>query len=197
MRDRIVPIVLTVLVAAFGAGCGTTAPSHFYTLDATAAADGAPAARCAVIVGPVSVPASVDRPEFVVQVAPNRVDIEEFNRWAAPLGDSIAGVVAGNLAVLLGTPEVATTSLANFNPDYRVAINVQRFESVRGGAVVLDAVWAVKKTAGGPARSGRTVAHEPVQGDGFEALAAGHSRALATMSVDIAAVIRATNDAVH
>src|SRR5271157_809354 len=191
MRDRFVPLVLIALVAAFAAGCGTTAPSRFYTLDSTAAADGAPPARCSVIVGPVSIPASVDRPEFVVQVAPNRVEIEEFDRWAAPLGDSIASVVAGDLAVLLGTPEVATTPLANFNPEYRVTINVQRFESVRGGTAIVDAVWAVQKMGGGPARSGRTVAREAIQGEGFDALAAGHSRALATMSADIAAAIRA------
>jgi uncharacterized protein len=195
--DRFVSLALIALVAAFAFACGTTAPSRFYNLESTAAADGAPAARCAVIVGPVSVPASVDRSEFVVQIAPNRVDIDEFNRWAGPLGDSIAGVVAGNLAVLLGTPEVATTPLANFNPDYRVTINVQRFESVRGGAAIVDAVWAVQKTGDGPARSGRTVAREAVQGEGFDALAAAHSRALATMSADVAAAIRAANDTVR
>src|SRR5271166_6602514 len=179
MRDRFVPLVLIALVAALAAGCGTTAPSRFYTLDSTAAADGTPPARCAVIVGPVSVPASVDRAEFVVQVAPNRVEIDEFNRWAAPLGDSIASIVAANLTVLLGTPEVATAPLANFNPDYRVTINVQRFESVRAEAAIVEAVWAVQKRGGGPSRSGRTVAREAVQGEGFDALAAGHSRALA------------------
>jgi len=76
-----------VLLAAIAAGCSATAPSRFYTLASTATAGNEPPARYAVIVGPVSVPASVDRPEFVVQVAPNRVEIEEFNRWAAPLSD--------------------------------------------------------------------------------------------------------------
>jgi uncharacterized lipoprotein YmbA len=146
------------------------------------------------MVEPVSIPASVDRPQFVVQVAPNRVEIEEFDRWAAPLSESIARVVAGNLVVLLGAPEVLTASITNYTPDYRVSIDVQRFESVRAGTATVDAVWAVQKKGGGPPRSGRTVASEPVQGDGFEALAAGHSRALATLSSDIAAAIRAAND---
>ena len=188
---------LIALVALFAMGCGTTAPSRFYTLDSTAAGDAAPPARYGVIVGPVSIPASVDRPQFVVQIAPNRVDVDEFNRWAAPLGDSIASVVAGNLVVLLGTPQVATGSLANFNPDYRVTINVQRFESVRAESAILDALWTVQRIGGGPAHSGRTVAREAVQGEGFDALAAAHSRALATMSADIAAAIRAANDTVH
>ena len=110
------------------------------------------------MIGPVAVPASVDQPQFVVQVAANRVDIDEFNRWAAPLNDSIARAVAGDLAAQLGTPNVATTPLANFNPDYVVTIDVQRFESTRGKTALIDAVWAVRKTASGETRSGRTVA---------------------------------------
>lgn len=179
--------IALVGVAAFG--CSTT-PARFYTLDSTAAPDGAPAAHTAVMIGAVSVPASVDQPEFVVKVASNRVELDEFNRWAAPLSDSIARAVAGDLVVLLGTPDVATSPMANFIPAYAVTINVQRFESTRNQGTLLDAVWAVHQTAGGSTRSGRTVAQEAVQGDSYDALAAAHSRALARMSVDIAAAIR-------
>ena len=101
------------------------------------------------MVGPVSIPASVDQPQFVVQVAPNRVDVDEFNRWAAPLNDSIARAVAGDLAVQLGTPNVTTAQLANFNPAYWVTIDVQRFESVRGEAATVDAVWVVRRPPAG------------------------------------------------
>lgn len=191
MVSRVTHVLSIALVAAAAAGCAT-APSRFYTLDSTATAGDAPAARYAVIVGPVSVPASVDRSEMVVQVAPNRVEIDEFNRWAAPLGEAIARAVAGDLAVLLGTQDVAVAPLANFNPAYRVTLNVQRFESVQDQGVVLDAVWTVRKAAGGDTRSGRTLAREAVQGKGFDALAAAHSRALATLSSDIAAAIRAS-----
>jgi hypothetical protein len=38
--------------------------------------------------------------------------------------------------------------------------------------------------------SGRTTLREPVQGEGYDALAAAHSRALAGLSQDIAAAIR-------
>ena len=143
------------------------------------------------MVGPVTVPAAVDRPEFVVQVAPNRVDVDEFNRWAAPLNDAIARAVAGDLVGCSGRRNVANSQLANFDPDYRVTIDVQRFDSIPGQAAVVEAVWTVRKTAGGETRSGRTVAREPVQGQGFDALAAAHSQAIAQMSGDIAAAIRA------
>jgi uncharacterized protein len=57
--------------------------------------------------------------------------------------------------------------------------------------VLIEAVWAVRKSTGGEPRMGRTVASESAAGEGFETLAAAHSRALAKVSVDIAAAIRA------
>ncbi len=179
------------LVAAAAAGCRGSAPARFYTLESTASADGTPATPYAVAIGQVSLPASVDRPQFVVQVGPNRVALEEFNRWAAPLDDSVARAVAGDLAVLLGTPRVATAALANFDPAYRVTIAIQRFDSIPGDAAVVEAMWSVRAAADGKTRSGRTTTREPVQGKGFDALAAAHSRALARVSGDIAAAIRA------
>ena len=192
MARRIAHLMVSLaLVAAAVSGCGTTAPSRFYTLDVTAVSDGAAPVSYPIMVGPVSVPAAVDRPQFVVQAAPNRVDVDEFNRWAAPLNDAVAQVVAGDLVKLLGTPNVAAAPMANFDPAYRATIDVQRFDSVPGQAALLEAVWTVRRTAGGETRSGRTVAREAVQGDGFDALAAAHSRALAKMSGDIATAIRA------
>jgi uncharacterized lipoprotein YmbA len=53
-------------------------------------------------VGPVTVPAAVDRPQIVLRVDANRVALQEQSRWAEPLKESIPRVVASNLAVLLG-----------------------------------------------------------------------------------------------
>ena len=147
MRAACIARVMSIaLLAVITASCTTTATSRFYTLESTATADGAPStpAQGSVMIGPVTIPAAVDRPEFVVQVAANRVEVEEFNRWVAPLSDSIARVVAANLVVILGTPNVAAAPLANFNPAYLVTIDVQRFDSIRGQAAVLEAVWAVR-----------------------------------------------------
>ena len=181
--------VCSAAALALLVGCAT-APSKFYALNSTATVDAAPPAPYAVLVGPVSIPASVDRPEFVVEVAPNRVELDEFNRWASPLNDGIARAVAGNLAMLLTSPDVAVAPLANFHPDFRVTINVQRFESVAGKSVLIDAVWAVHPSAGVATRSGRTTAREAVSEESYDALAAAHSRALAQLSGDIATAIR-------
>jgi uncharacterized protein len=187
--NHITQLFLITCAAAAAAGCASP-PSRFYTLNSMATGDGTPAANYAVIVGPVSIPALVDRPQFMVQVATNRIEVNEFNRWAEPLKDNIARVVAGDLGALLGTPRVAAAPLANFNPGWRVSIDIQRFESVRGRSALVEAVWVVHRTTGSTTCSGRTVASEPVHGDSFDALAAAHSRALAKVSGDIATAIR-------
>jgi hypothetical protein len=183
---RLVSVICLVVLA----GCASK-PARFYTLQSTVSASEGPGASYAVVVGPVTIPAAVDRPEMVVQLAPNQVELLEFDRWAAPLSDGIARAVAGDLATLLGTPRVATAPFANFVPDYRVTIDLQRFDATPGEAVEVDAVWVVKQTTSGRALSGRTIAREPVQGDGYDAVAAAHSRALARVSEDVATEIRA------
>jgi uncharacterized protein len=187
--------LLAILASVALLGCSTSKPPRFYSLSSTASPGAAVATNVAVLVGPVTIPASVDRPQFVVQVAENRVVVDEFNRWDAPLGDSIARVIAADLSTQLGTPDVAIAPLANFKPTYAVAINIQRFDSIRGQAVVVDAVWTVRDTTSGDTRSGHTVARETLSSQDFDSIAAAHSRALATVSADIAGVIR--SEAAH
>lgn len=171
-------------------GCGASAPSKFYTLATSPGRDGLPPATYGVVISQVSVPSVVDRPQLVVQVAPNRVEIDEFNRWAAPLNETIADAIAVDLAIRLGTPNVATALRASFDPTYRVTVDVQRFDSIAGEAVVVEAVWTVTNIASGRAVTDKTTAREPVDSKDFDAIAAAHSRALAKLTEEIAKGIR-------
>ncbi len=171
-------------------GCAATPAPHFYTLTA---APGVPAAasELSVAVGPVTIPAVVDRPQIVVQTGPNEVRLDEFNRWAAPLANNIARVVAANLVVLLGTPRVVVAPpVLGTDTEYRVLIQVQRFESALGEAASLDAVWVISGPGDKKPHTGRTTVREPVPDKTFEALAAAHSKALNRLSGDIAAAVR-------
>jgi uncharacterized lipoprotein YmbA len=173
------------------AGCGSAPSSRFYTLSAGAAPAATPS-NLSVAVGPVSIPAVVDRPQIVVSTGPNQVRLEEFNRWASPLQNGIARVVAENLVALLGTPRVTLSSqVLSAEADYRAAIEVQSFESAPGEAAVLDAVWTVRRAKDGTAQTGRTTVRELVQDKSYDALAAAHSRAVARLSRDIADAVRA------
>ena len=174
---------------ALAAGCASP-PSRFYTLSG-ATANATPAAGPSIAVGPVSIPAVVDRPEIVVTIADNEVWLDEFNRWASPLADGISVAVAENLSALLATPRVALlTQATTFDTDFRVAIEVQRFESIPGTSALVDAVWNVRRVKDGVSVSGRATLRESVADRGYDALAAAHSRAVARLCEDVAAAIR-------
>ncbi len=182
--------VLLCALAVAGGGCASPR-SNFYTLNATATPLST-GADYSVSVGPVSVPAEVDRPQIVVRVAPNQVAVDEFHRWASPLPDAIARIVAQNLAATLGTPRVAVFPRpAAAGARYRVVIDVVRFESAPGEAASLDAAWSVRSTRDGAARAGRTTSAEPLPDREFATLAAAHSRAVGRLSADVADAIRA------
>ncbi|MBI3798506.1 MAG: membrane integrity-associated transporter subunit PqiC [Deltaproteobacteria bacterium] len=181
-----IPCALIILMA----GCATT-PARFYTLSATPGS-AATSSNLSVIVGPVSVPATVDRPQMVVNTGANQVRMDEFNLWASPLQNNISRVVAQNLATLLGTPHVTLfPQTLSADAGYRVAIEVQSFDSTLGQAVVLDAVWTIRRTKDGKTEMGRTTVREAVQETDYAALVAAHSRTVARLSQDIADAVRA------
>lgn len=178
-----------VLLAALPLACSSPT-SRFYTLAPTMPREPSPRIDLAVGVGPVTIPSAVDRPQFVLQVAPNRVTLDEYHRWAAPLAEGIGRTVAADLSALLGTPNVVSLPAPSFRYDLRVTVAVQQFESVPGQAVEIDAVWSVYDPAHPEdLRSGRTSARKTVDGADFEALAAAHSRALGELSHHIARAI--------
>jgi hypothetical protein len=187
---RLAAIAVPCALVILAAGCATP-DSRFYTLSA-AITPAATSSDLSVVVGPVSVPAVVDRPQIVVSTGPNQVRLDEFNRWASPLQNNISRVVADNLIAMLGTPRVTLfPQTVSADADYRAAIEVRSFDSAPGEAATLDAVWTVSRPKDGKSRTGRTAVREPAPEKGYDALAAAHSRALARLSRDIADAVRA------
>jgi uncharacterized protein len=190
MISRIAAIAAAWVFAALPAGCAST-PSHLYTLSPSAAATAksdVSSSTLTVVVGSVSIPAIVDVPQIVVRKGPNQVSLDEFNRWASPLPNNIAQVVAANLAAMLGTPHVSSVLIGD--ADYRVAIDVQTFDSTPGEAATLSALWTVRRVKDAKTELGRTAVREASALMGYDALAAAHSRALGRLSQDIADAIR-------
>jgi len=178
------------LLAIVLAGCASARPTQFYTLSPSAAQTAA-TANYSISVGPVSVPAVVDRSQIVLQMGPNQVFISEFDRWAAPLKQDIARMVAENLASMLGASQSTVfPQLTTAEVSYRVVIDILRFESVPDQAAILDARWTVSSRKNGRSVSNRTKITEPAKGGGYAELVAAHSRALAGLSGKIAETIR-------
>lgn len=187
-----------VLAAVMLAGCGTSPTVHFYTLSSSATpamADAAPAAADPSV-GPsiglasITLPDVVDRPQFVLRTGPNQVVIVDEHRWAEPLKSEIPRVIAENLSRILGVKQVwSYPQTGAESAEVRVYVNIQRFESVPGETALIDASWTVRRGTSAPA-TGRSLAKEAANGSGYDSLAAAHSRALATISREIAKAIR-------
>ena len=142
-------------------------------------------------VGPIELPAYLDRSEMVTRVPPNKLRISSLDRWAEPLSANFARVFTGDLSGALGTEDVTRLpSLARPVIDYRVAVAVEQFERRSDGVAVLVARWEVRRGVGGELVRRARAKHEvPIDGattaDAVEAL----SRATALLADEVAAAI--------
>lgn len=185
-------LLAVVLMAGLLGGCGSSPTARFYTLKPDATLTGAgDSMPLHVVVNPVTIPDLVDRPQIVTRVAGNQVSLDEFARWAEPLKGDIARVIAADLGALLGSERTSVFDTGSaVPPAWRVRVDVLRFDSMPGDAVTVEAQWTVWPPKKSVPVTGRSLEHEPVQGQGYDALVAAHDRALAAVSRDIASAIR-------
>ena len=90
-----VPSLQFLALALSLSGCaGISPPTQFYTLADPGAVSSpvAPASvrsNAAIGVGPLRLPAMLDRPQIVTRKDDNRVDLAEFHRWAGELDGAL------------------------------------------------------------------------------------------------------------
>lgn len=182
-------------------GCSVLAPrrdtSRFYLL--TPAADAsAPASpggighEIAVGVGPIDFPDYLKRPEVVTRVDSDRLELSEESRWAEPLDANFLRVLAQNLARDLPSQRVVLFPWFGNPPmDYRVEAQVHRFDTGSDGQAQLSANWLVKDGRSGAVlfMTETTASAAAAPGDANASVAL--SRALKTLSEQIAGQIEA------
>lgn len=182
-----------VLAALCGiAGCttglgGRTPPSRFYLLAPLAAPTdqgGGPSLG----IGPIRLADYLDRPQIVTRSDRFRIELGEFDRWAEPLDAAVSRVLAADLAALLGSDRVRRYPWRDpRNVEVQVEVDVLRFDGPVAGPVELVAHWRVERSDRSVERTAHLV--EPLEGQGYEAFAAGMSRALLALSREIAAAV--------
>jgi uncharacterized lipoprotein YmbA len=136
------------LIAVGLAGCGGSQPSSYYMLSSLPAPEtpvrSASTDQIAIGIGPVSLPAYLDRPQLVTRASANRLDLSEFNRWAEPLQEMFSRTLAENVSTLVGTDLVYVLPRRLVpNLDYVVAVEVLRFDRGVDGKAELLARWTV------------------------------------------------------
>ena len=184
---------MVMVIALVAAACGSPSPPvRYYTFSVLPYPAQAPPERGRpVAVAPAQVPAYLDRPHIVTREGLNTVVMAEYDRWASPLQEGLAWAVAQNLSALLKSDQVtAGIEGAGLGSVYHVTISVHRFEGWPRERFNLVATWSIEAPEGERQPSkGRTVIEEPISEAGVEGLVAAASRAVITLSRDIAAAI--------
>jgi uncharacterized protein len=193
-------IIFSVWMVIFMlAGCrSASTPIEFYTLTPLAGIGEANKASglgdaVAVGVGPLQISKIIDRPQIVSRTGVNKINVDEFHRWAGSLYEDVLRVLTLNLSVLLQSNMVAAYPWEEyFDPDYRIYMEVHQFDGRLGEYALLNITWTV--TGGQPSdvlRVRNSVIKEAVQSADFEAFVAAKSRILAALSREMASEIMA------
>lgn len=184
---------------AAGMGCGSTAPAKFYTLSPLPATGEMRSGKeasgrgLAVGIGPIRLPQYLVRQEIVTRTAANKIEVAELDFWGGSLQDDFSRNLMENLAFLLADDRVSLYLLpAAGTVEYRVAVDIIRFDGNRGGDVELIANWAIREGQGSKVvRVQNSRIQEPTGGESYEAMVRGMSRALGRLSREIGQGIKA------
>lgn len=189
------PLLAVVVCGLTGllvlAGCGRSPQATFYTLtplvaEMTTSRGTGPG----IAITSVTLPELVDRPQLVVPDAGTRVAILENHRWAEPLKSAIPRLLADNISRLMNSDRVsAYPQHAANSADYRLFVDFQRFE-LTGNTVVVDALWEIRGAKDTRPVTGRSKMVETVGSADYEAVVAGYSRAVATLSKEMVQSLR-------
>jgi uncharacterized lipoprotein YmbA len=142
-------------------------------------------------VGPVSVPAYLDRPQVVMRATPDTIAVMEFEQWGEPLRDGVTRVLAVNLARLLpGSTVVVFPWRSTEKIQWQVIVEIAQMDGPAGGSIALDARWRVLDRSGSEVAARVSRLTEPA---GDRTAAAAVSRALGALSREIARELRGTD----
>jgi uncharacterized protein len=185
------PAALLAALGLLAAGCASTPQTRFHTLLPAPAAGVARAAPALPAqsweLAAVTVPVQVDQPQLVVRMPDDTLAVLEYDRWIAPLGDEIRAALTQRIGAALA----AGAAPAAPGKTWRIAVDVQRFDSAVGRYARQETEWAIRAADGsGPALRCRSVFEQPVT-SGVPALAAGHRVATAQLGDTLAAALKA------
>ncbi len=190
---RRVGIWVFVMAAGASVITGCASPrEHLYTIESipsdAAQVVAADSAGRTVVVGPVSIPQLVDRPQLVIRTGPSQVDIAEQERWAAPLKESLPRLLASELNKRApGVRFVEFGSAAINLPSAHLRVEIRRFDVEPGRGATIDAHWIYRPNVGDAVTEHEASFHEPLTGTGYEGYVEALRRACLGLARSMAA----------
>lgn len=195
LRSNVTLLALVLFPLILG-GCGAGKSSRFYTLIPATPAPGASRIAGTSSAGPplnigimpVEIPDYLDRPQIVTRDAGSGLKVAEFDRWAGELQNDIARVLAETLSMQFpGQRVFILTGRRAVPADYRITLQVTRFDPSPGQSVWLKAQWAVLGKDGREVVvRGESDLTEPIAGQDYASTVAAMSRAVDQMGRQMA-----------
>ncbi|PTB21116.1 hypothetical protein C9I57_10445 [Trinickia symbiotica] len=181
MRFAAAAMLCATMLAA---GCGHSPPTHYFALDAVpASAPIASGPLPPVQLTAVHIPAMVDRPEVVTRVAPNRLTVGDSDRWGAPLGQMMRGVLAQDLYSRLPAGAFVFPDAPAPADTRKLVVTVLDLDADANGALTLQAAWTLMAGRGAqPVLTRETTLATHGSGSGAAAQAAALSRAMGELA---------------
>lgn len=169
------------------AACGSSPPTHFYTLDAVPPKHAAASVAGHLYVANVNLPATLDRRAVVLRSGPNQIEVSDQARWAGPLDSMIRRVLAEDLAQRLGHGTVLVPGEPVPNGRIRtIVLTLMEFGGGKEGRVVVSGDWAVQDSGQKVVLMRHVALSQTVAPNDMGALAAALSAMLGKISDDVA-----------
>ena len=192
---NIATLIITIGILAI-AGCAPTPPPTYFQLEEPASIQLSGIGRgVAVGVGPLNLPSYLDRPQIVTRATEHQLELSEFNRWAEPLKESLLRVIAVNLSNKLESTRIFVIPRRSSGVplEFKVEINVARFDGRLGGEVLLVARWILTDQDSQVISTKVSIIKEQSTGDGYDELIQAQNKTLHQLSDEIAKAILAQN----
>lgn len=194
MLNNYINRLILLCVSALLSACAST-PTNFYTLEAQsrapAVSPGTGLTKQLIGIGPLSMPALLDRRGIVTRKENNSVQIAEFDLWAAPLQNNVLAVISKNVATLQPGDIVRAYPWSVYGSvDYRVIIDITRFDMQPGKSANLEASWAIMEEKSHTIISnGQTKLQQPMNDVSYSHAAQALSKLLSEFSQQLSLAI--------
>lgn len=194
-KNTLIRTASGLLLGLVLAGC-SSAPLHYHQLQAGLPAQGVPQAGAVILVEAVSLPASVDRPQLLLEDRQGQPQIQERDYWTASLSRLLTQALALNVSRQLGLSGVyAAPQLSLARADLTLQLDVREFRLQPGQGALLTAAWRiVRHGQAAPVLQGYFSQRQPVSGSEQAALVAAQQVLLDSVSRQIADALAAHPD---
>lgn len=182
--------LLLIASGAIGAlGCSRSPDVRHFVLGTQFASEaGQRAPGLAVLVGPMRLPAYLERPHFARRAGGGKIELDEFNRWLGGFEANLTTALATDLRNQLGSVRVVGyPSSAPFPIDYSVRVHIDEWIVDESNTLRVQLRWAL--AGPGERETPRLSAYQSaieLRGGSPEAVVEAHDRALAEFAQSLA-----------